>query len=308
MSNTTKGILAGIFASVCYGTNPLGALNCYHEGLNTISTLCYRYVWAVLLMAVIMAVGKKRFALSRRESLVCLLLGVMFMFSSVFLFLSFNYMDAGLASTILFSYPIMVAVIMAVFFREKITLRVLLSLVLAVSGVVLLSRGEGAANLIGVTLVLASSLTYAVYIVAINKLDVRIPSITMAFYVSVVALFSLLVAGFLGFEGGLMTPTSLSAALWSGWLGLFPTVLALVFINISIKLVGSTPAAIMGAIEPMTAVAIGCLVFGEAFSLKLLSGMLLILGAVMLIIVGKTKKETRKSPVSSDKISGNPCF
>lgn len=290
MSDKAKGILAGIFASVCYGTNPLGALNCYQEGLNTISTLFYRYVWAVALMAAIMLATNKRFRLSGRECLVSLGLGVMFMFSSVFLFMSFNYMDAGLASTILFSYPIMVAVIMALFFREKVTVRILCSLALAVSGVVMLSRGEGAASIAGVMSVLASSLTYAIYIVAINRMNVQIPSITMAFYVSVVALVVLGVGGALGIGGGLVMWPTLSSALWSGWLGLFPTVLALIFINISIKLVGSTPAAIMGAIEPMTAVAIGCLVFHEQFSLKLLLGMVMILGAVMLIIVGGKKR------------------
>ncbi len=284
-----KGIIAGIFASVCYGTNPLGALHCYHEGLNTISTLFYRYVWAVLLMALVMAFTHKRFQLKAREYLVCFALGIMFMFSSIFLFMSFNYMDAGLASTILFSYPIMVAVIMALFFGEKVSGRIICSLALAVGGVMLLSRGEGAANTAGVMAVLASSLTYAIYIVAINRLNVRIPSITMAFYVSVVALITLAIAGAVGVGGGLVMWPSASSVFWSGWLGLFPTVLALVFINISIKLVGSTPAAIMGAIEPMTAVCIGCLVFGEQFSLKLLAGMILIFGSVMLIILGKER-------------------
>lgn len=282
--------MAGIFASVCYGTNPLGALNCYHEGLNSISTVFYRYVWAVVFMAVLMVASHHRFRLERREYLVCAALGLLFVFSSLFLFMSFNYMDAGLASTILFSYPIMVAVIMAVFFRERMSLSIVVALVFAVAGVVMLSRGEGAASLSGVVLVLASSLTYAVYIVAINRWNVRIPSVTMTFYVSLVALVTLFAAGEFGMDGGLMGLPSVNAALWSGWLGLFPTVLSLIFINISIKLVGSTPAAIMGAIEPMTAVCIGCMVFGESFSLKLLLGMMMILGSVILVIVGRAKK------------------
>jgi len=289
LSNTTKGILAGLFASVCYGTNPLGALHCFHAGLNTISTLCYRYVWAVALMAAVMFFTGQKFRLSRREFLISIVLAILFMFSSVFLFMSFNHMDAGLASTILFSYPIMVALIMTLFFRERLTVSTVVSLILAVSGVVLLSRGEGAASLLGVGLVLASSLSYAVYIVAVNRPQIKIPSLTLAFYVSVVSLICLTLAGLCGVGGGLICPPDVSTFLWAGWLGLFPTVLALIFINISIRLVGSTPAAIMGAVEPMTAVAIGVLVFDESFSLKLLLGMVLILGAVMLVIAGKKK-------------------
>ncbi len=288
----TKGILAGIFASICYGTNPLGALYCYQEGLNAMSTVFYRYVWAVLMMAVVMVASRRSFRLAKKEYAVCLGLGLFFVSSSLLLFLSFNYMDAGMASTILFSYPIMVAVIMTVFFHERVTVSTVTSLVLAVAGVVMLSHGEGGASVMGVVLVLASSLTYAVYIVAINRLDVKISSITLTFYVAVVAVFALFVAGEFGLCGGLQLLPSARAALWSAQLGLFPTVLSLIFINISIKLVGSTPAAIMGALEPLTAVCIGVMVFGEHLTGKLILGMAMILTAVMLIILNNNKKNS----------------
>lgn len=56
--------------------------------------------------------------------------------------------------------------------------------------------------------------------------------------------------------------------------------------TVSIRDVGSTTAAILGALEPVTAVLIGIIIFHESFSLNLLGGIVLILSGVMLIILG----------------------
>jgi len=66
-----------------------------------------------------------------------------------------------------------------------------------------------------------------------------------------------------------------------------PTVLSLVLMTVSVHEVGATPTAIMGALEPLTAVAIGVLVFGESLTVRLVIGILLILSAVLLIVLGK---------------------
>ena len=57
--------------------------------------------------------------------------------------------------------------------------------------------------------------------------------------------------------------------------------------TVAVHEVGATPTAIMGALEPLTAVAIGVLIFGESFTLRLAVGVVLILSAVLLIVLGK---------------------
>ena len=121
MNAKVRGTLCGIVAAACYGTNPLGALPLYAEGVNACSVLFYRFSLAVVLLAVIMAVQRKSFAVTRRELAMLAGLGVTFSSSSSSLFFSFYFMSAGIASTILFVYPVMVAVIMAVFFKERVT-------------------------------------------------------------------------------------------------------------------------------------------------------------------------------------------
>ena len=127
-STTAFGMLCGILAAVCYGTNPLGALKLYAEGMPTSSVLFYRFGLAWVIIAIVMAVrsthilGNKRESLrvSRKEFGTLTLLGLLFIVSSLTLYLSFHLMDAGVASTILFTYPVMTAVIMAVFFHMSV--------------------------------------------------------------------------------------------------------------------------------------------------------------------------------------------
>lgn len=290
-----KGTLCGIIAAVCYGTNPLGALPLYAEGVGACSVLFYRFSLAALTLAVIMAVQRRSLAVSRRELAVLVPLGVLMSASSVTLYTSFHFMEAGVASTLLFVYPIMVAVLMAVFFHERVTVTTILSIFLALCGIGLLYHGDGGTTLstVGVLLVMASSLTYAVYIIVVNKSPLRMSSLKLTFYVLLIGSVAIALFSLTGVDGHLSLPPSPRAWSLVWMLALLPTVISLVTMAIAIREVGSTPAAIMGALEPVTAVIIGILVFGEAFTLRLAVGIALILTAVLLIIAGKSLSRHR---------------
>ena len=288
MDAKLRGTVCGIAAAVFYGTNPLGAMNLYADGISTNSTLFYRFGIAVIILGVMMAVQRKSFALTRRELATLAILGVFMSTSSTTLYFSFNFMDVGIASTLLFVYPVMVAVIMATFFHEKVTAATVIAILLSLAGIALLNKtGDGTSlSLWGVTLVMLSSLTYAIYIVVVNKSSLRMSSVKLTFYVLLFGLFT--IYGYTLAMGEtvqlLVTPKQW---LYATQLALMPTVLSLVLMVIAVHDIGSTPTAIMGAIEPITAVAIGVLVFGENFTPRLAIGIVLILTAVLLIIGGK---------------------
>ena len=285
-----KGIICGILAAVCYGTNPFGALPLYEEGVNTASVLFYRFFMAVLMLAIMLIVRRKDFSVTRGELKVLGSLGMLFAASSITYYQSFHFMDAGIASTILFVYPVMVAIIMATFFREKVTATTIISITLALVGIGLLYKGDAgiSLSLTGVLLVMVSSLTYAVYIVIVNQSSIRMSTLKLTFYVLLICMTCLLAYSFTSYELHLMLPPSPRAWFFACWLGLVPTVLSLVFMTIAVHEVGATPTAIMGALEPLTAVAIGVLVFGELFTFRLAIGIVLILSAVLLIVMGKS--------------------
>jgi len=296
MNTKLKGILAGIFAAVCYGTNPLGAKFMLQDGLNNMSTVFYRYVFAVLILAVTLKFSGHSFKITKRELGITAFLGFFFSLSSLTLYASFSYMDAGLASTILFCYPVMVAVIMVLMFHEKLTFTTIASLVLAISGILLLSKGNNSSTL-GVILVILSSLTYSVYIVSVNRMKLKLDNLQLTFWVSVFGLITIALASLFGSNNHLQPLPSIASTGWAFMLGLVPTVLSLIFMNIAIKEAGSTPAAIMGALEPVTAVMIGHFVFDEAFTIKLLIGIILILTAVMLIVLNNARAKNSPNEI-----------
>lgn len=288
------GTICGILAAVCYGTNPLGALKLYAEGMPTGSVLFYRFGLAWLILAIVMLVRSIPCRGRRRESIrvtgkefgVLFALGVLFIFSSLTLYLSFHVMDAGVASTILFTYPVMTAVIMAVFFHERINWVTVSSIVLSFIGVALLYWGDGTATLPigGIVLVLISALTYAIYIITVNRSQLKMSSFKINFYVLFFCALGMAIYSFVADEP-LMLPQNAISWVYVGWLAIVPAIMALTLMVYAAKLVGSTTTAILGALEPLTAVLIGIFVFDEVFSVNLLIGIVLILAAVTMIVV-----------------------
>lgn len=278
------GTLAGIAAAVCYGTNPLGALKLYAEGLQTNSVLFYRFGLAWVIIAVVMFFRKESLKVTRQEFTALTGLGLLFIVSSLTLYLSFHYMAAGVASTILFTYPVMTAVIMAVFFRERITWTTVASLALSGAGVVLLywSDSAGTLSTVGVILVLASALSYALYIILVNRSNLQMSSFKINFYVLLYCTLGMVVYSLIA-GLPLTLPQNATSWFYVGWLAVVPAIFALVLMVYAAKYVGSTATAILGALEPLTAVLIGIFVFSEPFTLNLAIGIALILGAVIII-------------------------
>lgn len=300
MQSKLKGYLCGIGAAVCYGTNPLGALYLYEDGINANSVLFYRFALAVVMLGMLMAARRKSLKVSRKElSLLCAL-GVVFSTSSITLYFSFCFMDAGIASTLLFVYPVMVAVIMALLFKERLPAVSVFAIMLALSGIAMLYHGDGGATLStrGVMLVMFSSLSYAVYIVVVNKSPLRMSSMKLTFYVLFFGMLTVLTNSFIT---GLHIQMLTTPRMWSCafMLALLPTVFSLVLMTISVHETGSTPTAVMGALEPLTAVVIGVAVFGEQLTPRLAAGIVLILTAVIMIIAGKSLFQTRVFSVVS---------
>lgn len=289
MSTRSKGIICGIIAAISYGMNPLGALPLYEVGIHADSVLFYRYLIAAIILAIIMLFRKEFFHIRTQEIVSLLGLGVLFAVASLTLFVSFHYMDAGIASTLLFVYPIFVALIMALFFKEALTKKTAVSIILAVSGVLLLYQGGDGKGLdkMGVVLVLISALSYALYIVVVNKAKLEMSAIKLTFYVLIGCVATILIHSVTPTGNSIQMLTTPYMWMCALMLAIVPTVISLVLMAIAVYAVGSTPTAIMGALEPLTAVVIGILVFNEPFTIQLGIGIVLILSSVLYLILGK---------------------
>ena len=284
-----KGFTYGALAAASYGLNPLFALPLYGAGMKVDSVLFYRYFFAIVMLGILMKVKKQSFALKKTDILPLAVMGLLFSFSSLFLFESYNYMDAGIASTILFVYPVMVAIIMAIFFHEKVSFITMFSIALAFTGISLLYEGgDGRTlNLLGVLFVILSSLTYAIYIVGVNRSSLKnLPTAKLTFYALLFGIIIYVVR--LDFCTALQpVPAPL---LWVNVfsLALFPTIISLIAMTLS---------AILGALEPVTALFCGVVVFGEQLTPRIMLGVLMILTAVTLIIAAKPLLELIKKHI-----------
>lgn len=286
--NKLKGFTAGVLAAIFYGTNPLGSLPLYKEGINSCSVLFYRYALATLIFAIWLIASGQSLKIKLGHAIRFAFLGAIFALSSTTLYVSFLYMDAGVASTILFSYPIIVAVLMAVFFHERVSWTTALAIILATIGISLLYRGDGEISLskLGLILVIMSSMLYAVYIIAVNRWDTTYGPLKFTFWIVFFGLITIVVFSFFAGEE-IQILHGMKQWGFAIQLALLPTVLSLYFMNIAINRIGSTPSAVMGALEPVTAVCIGVFIFGENFTVNLAIGICLILSAVTIIILKK---------------------
>ncbi|CCZ82734.1 membrane protein [Odoribacter laneus] len=287
MNVKAKGYILGAIAAATYGMNPLFALPLYKTGMDPDSVLFFRYLFAIPLLGIMIKARGRNFKLKRKQILPLIIMGLLISISSLALFQSYNYMEAGIASTLLFVYPIMVALIMSFFFKEKLTIQTVLCILLALAGIGLLYKGgDGATlSLVGIGLVMASSLSYAIYIVGVNQSVLKdVATLKLTFYVLLFGLTLFLVRVDFGVHLFIVDKWYL----WGNLLALavFPTAISFLCTTRAVQYIGSTPTAILGALEPVTAVFFGVTIFGESLTPRLIGGILMIILAVTLIIVG----------------------
>ena len=287
--NHIKGYLFAAIAAAAYGTNPIFAIPLYHNGMNVSSVLFMRYAMAVVIMFVVTIIKSPKSLVIKPKNIgILAFMGILMVLSSIGLFASYKYLSAGIASTLLFFYPVMVALIMAVFYNERLTRKSWICLITAFLGVVILSKGDdgGFISFIGLALVMFSSLSYAIYLVYINRGPMKnIDSSAVTFYV-IAGGFLVMILNCL-LDGGIILPTTTSAWLNTIGLGIFPTIISLIFTSRAIALIGSTETAIFGALEPLTAVVLGILILGETLTILPAIGMILIFVSVTVLMKKK---------------------
>lgn len=287
-NQATAGFIVGLLAAVCYGFIPFFTLPIKEQGsadyLSDPCILFYRFGFAAILLGLIMLVQRKSFRITRGELVTLTYLAFISDGSALFLIDGYNYMSSGVATTLHFMYPVVTAIIMMAFYNEARRFSTIFAVVMAVAGVGVLSWDpSGQTSVRGIVIVLISAVCYALYIIRVNRSRAAtMDSSKLVFYV--------LFLGALIFGAEALRQDTFkvitSATQWTHLIALavictFVTNLALVF---SVKRIGSTMASVLGALEPLTAVLIGCLVFDEAFTVQVGIGIVLIIPAVITII------------------------
>lgn len=286
--NKFKGFLYGIVASSTFGLLPLFTLPVMGEGLTTFSILSYRMLFASILVAVLMLIGRVSFATNLKELRWFAVLGFLYYGSAALLFQAYGGMASGLATTLHFMYPVSVTVIMALVYKQRPSVVTICAIILSLVGVALLCLREsstGVSSLLSVFLVLLSGVCYAVYLILVSTVR-RINqqnSQKLTFYVLMFSGAFFMLSTLQG--GGLQIIPSASAGINLLLMATLPTLLSNLALVRSVKNIGSTLTSVLGAMEPLTAIIVGILVFDESLRGLMIVGIILILLSVSLIVL-----------------------
>lgn len=285
--NAIIGYPAGIITGITYGLNPLFAMPLMKNGAATESILFFRYAFAVLLLGLFLLIRKQSFRVSGKQIGVLFILGLLYTSSSIFLFDAYEYIASGLATTLVFLYPVLVAIIM-VFLKVVPSWPVWLAIAATFGGVLIMTQSDGSQtiNSIGVLLSIASALVYALFIVIINrsKAIAGISNSLLTFYV--------LMVGAIVFIGKILSSdTAITAGITTGadWLNLvglalLPTIVSTATLAIASRNIGATKASVLGVFEPITAIIVGTLMFGEPLTTNIIVGISIAMVAVTFMI------------------------
>lgn len=286
--NAVIGYPSGIITGITYGLNPLFGMPLMQNGVSIDSILFFRYIIAVVLLGAYLILTKQNFKVSSKQARVLLVLGVLYTFSSIFLFEAYNYIASGLATTLIFLYPVLVAIVM-VFLKVIPSWQVWLSIVATFLGVIVMTQGSSGEtiNPIGVLLSLGSAFVYALFIVIINR-NRTISAISNP----LLTFYTLLTGATIFFGKILFANTGITTgiegcAAWGNLVGLaiLPTIVSTATLAIATRNIGATKASVLGVFEPITAILVGTLVFDEALTMNIVIGILIAIAAVTFMII-----------------------
>lgn len=284
--NKLNGFLYGIISSASFGLIPLFAIPAMQHGMDFMNVITYRFLFATIALAIFLKVRKVSFAIEKSDLPTLLLLSVFYIVSSVFLLWGYKFMPSGIATTIHFMYPVITTLVMMLLFHEKNSLSRTLAILMAIAGVYALSYtdSQGETNLVGIIIVLLSAVGYALYLVTVGqRKNKELKGLRLTFYVFFFSTLMLIT--------GMLTTSSLHSIPDIPTFGnllllaIIPTIVSNLTLIEAIKYIGATQTSVLGAMEPVTAVIVGITVFGEAFTLPIAIGIVLIIAAVTIIIL-----------------------
>ena len=286
--NRIKGILYAAVSSSTFGLAPFFSITLLMIGFSAFEVLSYRWGVASIVLTVLGLFSGCNFRLSVKDFKVVFGLSLLRAITSFSLIIAYQNIASGVASTIHFMYPLVVALAMMFFFREKKSLWVLFAVLISLLGAALLSLGELDANngnaMVGLVAACVSVFSYAGYIIGVRTTRaVRINSTVLTCYVMGLGALYFILGGLL--TGGVRIETDGMTWLCILGLALPATALSNMTLVQAIKRIGPTLTSIFGAMEPLTAVVIGVAVFGEPFTAQGAAGILLIVAAVSVVVL-----------------------
>lgn len=293
---TVKGLFYAAISSASFGFSPLFSLALIAAGLSNFDVLSYRWLTAAVVLVIYAACKKKTLRLNSFDEVWrVVLLSALRAITSITLLIGYANIASGVASTINFMYPVIVALCMMIIFREDRAWINVIAIILSILGVYLLANGdgvivEGGNTELGLACSLISAITFAAYYIVMKK--TKADKIEVVKFTTWIMLLSAIyfIAGALFIDGHITLVTDFKSWMNILGLGLWATMVSNFTGVKAIRRIGPTLTSILGALQPLTAVVLGVIFLDEHLGVSTISGITLILAAVTMIVLHQRKK------------------
>ena len=288
-----RGVIYALISSITFGLLPFFSIPVKAQGMSSETLMFYRFLISVIIYGIYLFFFRKaNFKLSKKNIRDIILIGGMgYGLTGLTLVSSYDYIPSGIGTTIGFQFPVMISIFMWLFYKEKLQRSIYISLALSLLGVFLLSYSpnHGLVSGYGIFLLTITNLMYSMYIIGVNKSSMKdIDSSVLTFYVITISM--ILCLSFSIIRGTLISIPSLMAARNILFMSIFSTIIANLTLILAIKAIGSTITALLSPLEPVTAIIIGVIVFNENINIQIITGVIIIILAVILIVLNQKKK------------------
>ena len=283
-----KGMLYTILSGMIFGITPALASYTYKLGSNAQTLTFYRDLMVVPVLLLILLIGKISIKITGKQLLSIVLVGLFGKgMTTLSLYASYDYVGVGVATTLHFLYPVFVALICFVLFKDKMDIKKLIALGVASLGVLLFfEKGAGAGMMTGVALAVFSAITYAIYMIGIDKTGLKnLHPMVLTFYLAIVVSSSMLLYNIPTRQ--IVFQLSAPAFLYTFIIAISTSILAVSMLQMGIKYLSATTAAIFSLFEPVTGCIAGSLFLGEQLTTAKIIGCIVILGAVTYLSLEK---------------------
>lgn len=290
-----NGVFYASISSASFGFSPLFTLGLLAAGLSTFDILSYRWLIAGIVLMIYAFCKKKSLRLnSFDEAWKIILLSVLRSITSITLLIGYANISSGIASTINFMYPVIVAVCMMLFFGEKRSSIDIAAIGASILGVYLLASGDsiivaGGNTGLGLTCSLISAFTFGAYYIVMKQVRAdKIEVVKFTTWIMMLSAAYFIICAYI-FEGKLSAVCDSRSWMNIIGLGLWATMVSNITGVKAIRRIGPTYTSILGALQPVTAVLLGVFFLGEHLYIRSCIGITLILVAVSIIVMHQKK-------------------
>lgn len=281
-----KGKICLILSALIYGLAPMLAKIAYGGGVNGMTLTFLRTFLMLPLLFVLMLARGRSFRLNKRELFDIIILGVVGgSLSIISLYAAYDYISTGLATTLHFIYPLIIVVVSALIYREKITNMKLAAVMLVTLGIFLFVDLTSRADKIGVALAVLSGVFYSFYVIYMDHsgLD-KMDYVKLTFYLMIIMSAGTFIFGAATKSIGFAEMNG-TAWVFAALISFLITIGAIPLFQAGVRYEGASTAGIVSALEPITTIILGALFLGETMGLVQYFG-----GAMIILGVGIAEK------------------